>query len=122
MVSRMAIIVQCPQCGQRYQLRDDLAGKQAKCKCGNVLPVPAAPSPADAGLSCLLQQDAPSTPPLSQQPPTQGAGGGFVAPQFQGFPGAQQTAPSNTKLWLWLAIGGGGAVLLILIAVIVKLL
>ncbi len=46
----MPIVVAC-QCGQRFQARDELAGRQAKCpKCGSILtiPRPAARSPASS--------------------------------------------------------------------------
>jgi len=42
----MAIMLECPGCGKRYKLKDEMAGKQAKCACGNVITVPA---PRDAG-------------------------------------------------------------------------
>jgi predicted Zn finger-like uncharacterized protein len=40
----MSIALQCEQCGTRYALRDELAGKAVKCKaCGRVLRVPVPP-------------------------------------------------------------------------------
>lgn len=39
----MAIVFNCPHCQERYRLRDDLAGKQAKCKnpeCRNLITIP----------------------------------------------------------------------------------
>ena len=42
----MSISLRCPGCGKVYEVRDDLAGKQAKCKCGAAMQVPAAePAP-----------------------------------------------------------------------------
>lgn len=38
----MPISVRCPKCGHGYQLRDELAGKQAKCRCGQTLSIPVA--------------------------------------------------------------------------------
>src|SRR5262245_30649062 len=39
----MAIEFECPNCGERYRLRDDVAGKKAKCKnpqCGRLMLIP----------------------------------------------------------------------------------
>jgi hypothetical protein len=42
----MPIPAQCGQCGQRYQVPDQMAGKQAKCKkCGAIVVVPTPGSP-----------------------------------------------------------------------------
>ncbi len=38
--SPMPISISCPQCGKTYQLHDELAGKRAKCKCGQTFVVP----------------------------------------------------------------------------------
>ena len=56
------ISVTCPKCGSQYKLRDEYAGKQAKCKCGEVLLVPEA-GPMDS----LLDQEFPdaSAAPVS---------------------------------------------------------
>ncbi|MBN2293607.1 MAG: hypothetical protein JXM70_14350 [Pirellulales bacterium] len=37
----MSIAVQCPKCGRGYQVRDELAGKQFKCQCSEVIAVAA---------------------------------------------------------------------------------
>jgi hypothetical protein len=42
----MSISLRCPGCGKVYEVRDDRAGKQAKCKCGAAMKVPA-PKPAE---------------------------------------------------------------------------
>jgi len=44
----MSIEFSCPRCGRRHQGPDHLAGKQARCGCGNVLSVPAAAVAAPA--------------------------------------------------------------------------
>ena len=37
----MPISVSCPVCGTQYNVKDEAAGKQFKCKiCGNFIPVP----------------------------------------------------------------------------------
>jgi hypothetical protein len=43
----MPISLQCPACGANYNLPEQMAGKQAKCKCGQQIAVPFA-SPATA--------------------------------------------------------------------------
>ena len=40
----MSISMRCPGCRKVYRIRDDLAGKQAKCQCGTVMKVPAVPA------------------------------------------------------------------------------
>jgi len=40
----MKMEVTCPQCGRRFRAPAELAGKRARCKCGEVLTVPAAES------------------------------------------------------------------------------
>jgi len=37
----MPINFACPSCGKDYNVKDELAGKKAKCKCGAVMPIPA---------------------------------------------------------------------------------
>jgi hypothetical protein len=80
----MAILVECP-CGKRFQARDELAGKLARCNgCGQTLtiPHPVPPSPQNTGPASLLDDslldaiaDAPTierpagaTPPRSHAP------------------------------------------------------
>ena len=43
--------VKCDQCGKAYRWRADLAGKQARCKCGAVVAFPAAEEPEPIDLS-----------------------------------------------------------------------
>ena len=48
----MAIDLACPKCQQKYRLKDELAGKKAKCvKCGESIrvPVPAPVAPSESG-------------------------------------------------------------------------
>jgi len=69
----------CSKCGKEYRWKPELAGKKAKCKCGNVVPIPAkppaaarpAPKPAseDAdldGLYALAQEEKKATVRSSQ--------------------------------------------------------
>ncbi len=43
----MPISITCSQCGKKYNLRDELAGKQAKCQCGQAIAIPQAETPSD---------------------------------------------------------------------------
>lgn len=44
----MPISVTCPKCGQTYKLRDELAGKAAKCRCGQAITIPVPSAVLDA--------------------------------------------------------------------------
>lgn len=46
----MSAAIVCPSCGKNYTYRAELAGKKVKCKCGQVIPVPASPPHDDGGL------------------------------------------------------------------------
>jgi len=45
----MAISFPCPACGKQHNVRDELAGKEAKCRCGKTLHVPASAAETEAG-------------------------------------------------------------------------
>ena len=68
----MSIVIKCTGCGKAYKVRDDLAGKRVKCKCGQamVVPTPAPAAESDAydlapmggsDPSSLLDEDPPPT-------------------------------------------------------------
>jgi len=82
----VSIVIKCTGCGKQYKVRDDLAGKRVKCKCGQamVVPTPApAPEPDAYDLapmggsdpSSLLDENLPPTaagpalPPATALPP-----------------------------------------------------
>lgn len=58
---------QCTGCGKSYRWKTELAGKKARCKCGQVMEVPLAPPsvPEEDGLYDLVDEPAP-------RPQTQG--------------------------------------------------
>jgi hypothetical protein len=58
----MAIELACPKCRQKYRLKDELAGKKAKCaKCGESIHVPAA-APVAASAAPAAKTSAPKPP------------------------------------------------------------
>jgi len=82
----VSIVIKCTGCGKQYKVRDDLAGKRVKCKCGQamVVPTPAPATESDAydlapmggsDPSSLLDEDPPPTaagpapPPAAVLPP-----------------------------------------------------
>src|SRR5215208_7702281 len=54
----------CAACGKEFRWKPEIAGRKAKCKCGQTLTVPAAP-PAPAAV-----QTAPPPPPPAPAPAT----------------------------------------------------
>src|SRR5205807_10409342 len=46
----MPITVTCQDCGQSFSLRDDLAGRSVRCRCGRPLTVPSAEQGVLGGL------------------------------------------------------------------------
>ena len=56
----MAIFMDCPQCGRKYKLGDESAGRRARCQCGQSLSVPdPAPEAATDPLAGLLGKSLP---------------------------------------------------------------
>jgi DNA-binding beta-propeller fold protein YncE len=114
----MPILFRCPACGQQYRLKDEMAGKVAKCKCGQAINVPAADPPSS--LEGLLDSGL-SAP--AQQPHVPAAGGGFMPPGA-GFqpPFQAQARGGDSNRVLWLALGAVGTVLVLglLVFVVVR--
>jgi len=67
----VSIVMKCTGCGKQYKLRDDLAGKRVKCKCGQAMVVPApAPAPeSDAHDLAPMDASDPSSLLDENQPP-----------------------------------------------------
>jgi hypothetical protein len=42
--------VVCPACGKQHRVNEQMAGKRAKCKCGEVLTIPSVPAPQPAAV------------------------------------------------------------------------
>ncbi len=58
----MPISITCSQCGKKYNLRDELAGKQAKCKCGQAIAIPQAETSNDALGDLFDGEELPAVP------------------------------------------------------------
>src|SRR5438045_7438203 len=121
----MAIELQCGECGKRYRIGENLAGKKAKCKnCGNLMVVPqrAAPSEAEADpfdlgalagveedaplrrSSSAAQYDAPVVPP----PPPPAAPARRPGVVYTGMAPAGRSRKSNDQAKKGLIWGGSG--------------
>ena len=51
----MPIVISCSKCNRKYQVRDELAGKTAKCSCGEKISIP---QPQPVGLASLFDEEA----------------------------------------------------------------
>ena len=78
----MPIKLQCPGCGKVFQLGDDRAGRQARCRCGAVIRVPAAATePTDSSWEDEVSRAfGPGKPPRSPRGPAQPEAAAGAAP------------------------------------------
>ena len=116
----MAISFQCPECGKSYNVGEELAGKRARCKCGQemLVPEPAPVSDADA-MSALLDAE---LPPVDEDaPPGHVAVAGRGAGPLRPVAAARRKSQSGTGPLLWIGIGAGGLVGLAMLLVVVFL-
>lgn len=67
------IVCKCPACSKAYKVRDELAGRSAKCACGHrfIIPAPAEPFPTPppnppADAANVAPPPAPPTPPAPE--------------------------------------------------------
>ena len=101
----MPIPISCSHCNRKYQVRDELAGKVAKCPCGQNLTIPA---PAQDSLMPLLDEegiDATASDPFSRMP-QEVASEGTTLPPLSGVKKRSQGEKENTfPIW---AITGAG--------------
>lgn len=88
----MPVAVQCPKCQLSYNLPDQMAGKQAKCKCGEQLTIPAAMASVRVPSPTATAQTSRPIPPTYQPVPAQ-----VNVPQ----PAFSQ--PTNAPAGLWQA-------------------
>lgn len=101
----MTIPVQCPACGTNYQIRDALCGKQAKCKCGQKIQIPAMVEDP-LGSSLLDEELSASTEPTFATPAFQQPAAS--QPRFAN--GKRKSRKLNRKQMIALAAGVGGVV------------
>lgn len=116
----MTISVRCPKCGHGYQLRDELAGKQAKCRCGATLSIPVATS-----LTSLLDEEHIGPSPDDVIPPAPAAALASArsksSPKFgKGFSHGKKHGKDNTVA-IVAGVVGGVAVLFVVILVLFML-
>src|SRR5437762_5204437 len=97
----------CEGCGRKYTWKNELAGRRVKCKCGQVMTVPAEPPSAESDEDALyaladIEEKAsknqpvtvvnvPPTPSKPKKPAGAGAGVGLRA---AGVPLAYQNGPT----------------------------
>ena len=127
----MSINVHCEACGKHHSVPDSLAGKKARCGCGAVLSVPAAPSPG-APLVDPLQASG-GDPLAGPVDPLQANGGDPLAGPVDplGFAGSQPPSgvygtpitsePPPKKRPGWIVPAGIGAAGLVVVVVILLL-
>jgi hypothetical protein len=117
----MPITLNCPSCGRKYQLRDDLAGRKVKCKaCEQQFSVPVPrkiedddePSGATAALYGLDDEDE-DGPAGSVPLPSRRASATAVAPARSG-PRRSSSTPKSK--------GGGGGVSLVKVILIIVMI
>lgn len=118
----MPISVRCSKCGHGYQLRDELAGKQAKCRCGQTLSIPVA-----TPLTSLLDEEQIGQPPDAigpAMPPDAIAARPKrtqSSPQFgKGFSKKKKRGKDNTTVVI--ACIAGGVVVLFIVLLVMFLL
>jgi hypothetical protein len=103
----MPIAVTCQTCGRQFKLRDELAGRTVRCRCGKPITVPgtAAAGAGDAFVELLDEELArPYEPPPEREAPT------YVRPRRRRKPKARKTRavvsePTQTQVLLWTAGG-----------------
>lgn len=121
----MVISIKCPRCGQQYNLRNELADKRCKCRCGHAFVVPK-PAPgteaADFGddsesdrLSDLFDEALPLA--AGGPAPCESIGGDFAEAASERVlravkPRAKRSSPNTLVIG---AIVGGSAVAVLLI-------
>ena len=65
----MPILVTCPACGQSFSLRDELAGRSVRCRCGRPLAIPGAGAPNVLGSLLETELSRPAERPPERKAP-----------------------------------------------------
>ncbi len=101
----MAIVFQCPYCGHKLRAPDQVAGQQARCKCGRAVAVPSVGSPQIT-----------RSPAAAARPNLLGGS----PPANRGRPAStpSRVQPVKRSLWPWYAGAGGAALCLVAGAVV----
>jgi RsiW-degrading membrane proteinase PrsW (M82 family) len=64
----MSIAFTCDQCGKSFRVKDELAGKKAKCKCGHLLLVPQASQESEEDIFAIKEDPAQAPAPRRARP------------------------------------------------------
>lgn len=124
----MPISFECPACQRKYQVRDELAGKAAKCSCGQSLSIPHAASPTPPRPAAAPAVPvAPASTPAAPHDPFAGLNDEIMSQGSLLQPVASRGKQPGKKKgknnpWLIVAVGGGAVVVLLLVVMIVVLL
>ncbi len=65
----MSIAFSCDQCGKAFKVKDELAGKKAKCTCGHVLFVPQQAPPVEEDMYDIKDDEPPKPAPVTRPVP-----------------------------------------------------
>ena len=65
-----ALTFSCGSCGRKHPWKKQLAGRQGKCKCGQILTVPSEPDPVDVDTYDLSELAADAERATKDLPPT----------------------------------------------------
>jgi hypothetical protein len=114
----MAIAIVCGSCGKRYEVAETMAGKRAKCKCGQAIEIPL-PQPEVAPLGDLLDDALLSAPGL---PASESKLANLPLPAAQPLAAAptpvRRRGKSGGNTQMLLIAGGVGAGVLLLMAIV----
>lgn len=108
----MPIAISCPKCNRKYAVRDELAGKVAKCPCGQSITI-SKPSPAAAPIAAKPVAD-----PLSQFADDLPAQPSSLPPLAARGKGKNRTGRKKGNRYLIPAIASGAVVAVLLVAIL----
>jgi hypothetical protein len=93
------------QCGRQFRWKQELAGRKARCKCGQVLTVPATPEEAPVDdLYALADEDQPAAA-AAMKPATKPAAASVAAPAASTVGGSGRKSPAKAPVVI---AGAGG--------------
>lgn len=96
----MSITIVCPKCNKRHSAPDSLAGRAARCKCGNVIQIPAPVGARPATGSLFDELSTADTDRLKNAPPAR-AGPSAHANPYQSPVLARHIEPTQSRQSAW---------------------